>query len=164
VSTPYIGEIRMASFSFPPKGWAMCDGQFLPISQNQALFSLLGTMYGGDGRINFALPDLRGRVPLHADGMHTPGERGGRESHTLTAAELPQHSHGAVAATDATSTHPDGGRWGTTTGAHYGTAAQVVMAPGLVGNVGGSQPHPNLPPFLVVSFVIALVGIFPSQN
>jgi len=169
MSEPFLGEIRMMSFQFAPRNWALCNGQLLPINQNQALFSLLGTMHGGDGQTNFALPDLRGRTPVHMGqsdlgSYRDVGQRGGTEAHTLTSAELPQHTHGVLAAADATSTHPDGGRFGTTTGAHYGASPQVVMAPGLVGNVGGSQAHPNMPPYLVVSFAIALTGIFPSRN
>jgi microcystin-dependent protein len=159
-----MGEIKMTSFTFPPKGWAFCNGQLLPINQNQALFSILGTTYGGDGRVNFALPDLQGRTPLHAGNGFTLGQRGGQEATTLSTAQLPTHSHGVAAAADATTTHPDGARFGTTTGAHYGTAGQVVMAPGLVGSTGNGQAHPNMPPFLAVSFMIALQGIFPSQN
>ncbi|MBO9553153.1 tail fiber protein [Cellulomonas sp.] len=164
MATPYIGEIKMASFNFAPKGWALCNGQLLPINQNQALFSILGTTYGGDGRVNFALPNLQGRTPIHTGAGHTVGERGGEEAVTLGVSQLPAHAHAVAAAADANTTHPDGARFGTTTGAHYGPTGQVVMAPGLVASTGGGQAHPNMPPYLVVSFVIALQGIFPSQN
>lgn len=165
MSTPFLAELRLMSFVFAPKGWALCNGQLLPINQNQALFSLLGTTYGGDGRVNFALPDLRGRVPLHYGNIISFGQRGGEEAHTLSLAELPQHSHSVVASlADGTVTTP-----GTNVLASYnngyGAATSLVgLSPSTIANAGGSQPHENRSPFLTLSYVIALQGIFPSQN
>jgi microcystin-dependent protein len=165
MATPYLAEIRLMSFGFPPKGWALCDGQLLPINQNQALFSILGTTYGGDGRTNFALPDLRGRLPMHVGNGHTLGERAGEAAHTLTLGELPAHSHQPQATSAAgTATSPSGAQWAATVGAHYGPSSQAAMANGTVLPSGGNQAHENRPPFLTLSFVIALQGIFPSQN
>nr|WP_221282004.1 tail fiber protein [Chiayiivirga flava] len=158
----------MFSFGFPPRGWALCNGQLLPINQNQALFSLLGTTFGGDGRVNFALPDLRGRVPMHVGGSHTLGERGGEQAHTLSIAELPTHTHVAQAAGVAATTNtPTGGLMLSNSlgSAAYGPASNVVaMAPQAVANAGGSQAHLNMQPFLTISFCIALQGIFPSPT
>jgi microcystin-dependent protein len=158
------------SFGFPPKGWALCDGQLLPINQNQALFSLLGTTYGGDGRVNFALPDLRSRVPIHMGSGHTLGERGGEQAHTLSISEIPTHTHSAVG-TNTTGTTPasSGNLFAQAVqavGAVYVSPAQqlVAMSPAAVANVGGSQAHLNMQPFLVLNFSIALQGIFPSQT
>lgn len=156
------------SFEFAPKGWALCNGQLLPINQNQALFSLLGTTFGGDGRVNFALPDLRGRTPIHVGGEHTLGERGGEPAHTLSISELPEHVHVVNASTnsstDATPTNTL--VLSQSTGANlYGPATALeAMAPAAVGNVGGSQAHLNMQPFLTLNFCIALQGIFPSPN
>jgi microcystin-dependent protein len=157
------------SFVFAPKGWALCNGQPLPINQNQALFSLLGTTFGGDGRVNFALPDLRGRAPIHVGNSHTLGERGGEQAHTLSIAESPQHVHSVNATTvEATSGTPGNTLLtaqskGTSV---YASAASGLeaMSPAAVGNVGGSQAHLNMQPFLTLSFCIALQGIFPSPN
>jgi microcystin-dependent protein len=168
---PFLSEIRIFSFSYAPRGWAFCNGQLLPINQNQALFSLLGTTYGGDGRVNFALPDLRGRVPIHM-GSHTLGERGGEQAHTLSIAEIPTHTHlfsvnSAVggAAANATQGAPGGNYWANSGKAVYNTGAgNAVMSPQTVGNVGGSQAHLNMQPFLALNFCIALQGIFPSRN
>ena len=167
MAEPFISEIRIMSFVFAPKGWALCNGQLLPINQNQALFSLLGTTFGGDGRVNFALPDLRGRTPIHVGSGHTLGERGGEQAHTLNISELPTHSHVAVA-TSATQTTP------TPTGTSYyaevepsetySGAGNVAMNAAMVTNTGGSQAHLNMQPFLVLSFSIALQGIFPSAT
>jgi microcystin-dependent protein len=155
------------SFGFPPKGWALADGQLLPINQNQALFSLLGTTYGGDGRVNFGLPNLQGRVPIHMGSGHTPGERGGEQAHTLSIAELPTHVHSARAVTSDGVHIPSG----TTALAKsnpqqvYASASNLAaMDPRMVSNVGGSQAHLNMQPFLVLSMCIALQGVFPSQN
>ena len=168
MAEPFLSEIRMASFNFPPKGWALCDGQLLPINQNQALFSLLGTTYGGDGRVNFALPDLRGRTPIHMGSGHTLGERGGEQAHTLSIAEIPQHTHMETATTaTANSGAPSNTRLlATSQGAAFyaGTSNPVPFAAGAIGNVGGSQAHLNMQPFLVLNFCIALQGIFPSQT
>jgi len=157
----------MMSFGFPPKGWALADGQLLPINQNQALFSLLGTTYGGDGRVNFGLPNLQGRVPIHMGSAHTLGERGGEQGHTLSISEIPTHTHSA----QASSTDGDGPAAGATVllGASptkfWNPATNLTsLVPGTIANVGGSQAHLNMQPFLVLSFCIALQGIFPSQT
>jgi microcystin-dependent protein len=168
VAEPFLSEIRLMSFAFAPKGWALCNGQLLPINQNQALFSLLGTTFGGDGRVNFALPDLRGRAPIHAGSGHTLGERGGEETHTLSVAELPEHVHGwnAKSSPAATNTPDPTSLLASSTGDNaWGPAANLVaMSPGAILNTGGSQPHLNMQPFLTLSFCIALQGIFPSQT
>jgi microcystin-dependent protein len=170
VAEPFLSEIRIMSFGFAPKGWAHCNGQLLPINQNQALFSLLGTTFGGDGRVNFALPDLRGRTPIHVGGSHTLGERSGEQAHTLSVAELPQHVHAATATTaqaDASSNSAAPTRLPAQSNFSplYGSAAGLqAMAPNSLGNVGGSQAHLNMQPFLTLSFCIALQGIFPSPN
>ena len=164
MSTPFLGEIRIASSNFAPRGWALCNGQFLPINQNQALFSILGTMYGGNGVTTFALPNLQGRVPLNTGGSHMVGAVGGEESHVLTAAEMPPHTHVPRASADATTAEPVGARWGTTAQPHYGPSAQVAQATASVGRTGANQAHPNQPPYLVLTFMIALTGIFPSRN
>jgi microcystin-dependent protein len=165
MAEPFLSEIRIFSFVFAPKGWALCNGQLLPINQNQALFSLLGTTFGGDGRVNFGLPDLRGRIPIHVGSSHTLGERGGEQAHTLSIAEIPTHTHvlkGAEATADTN----------TATGAYLGSAAALYHAPtslttlaaATVTNTGGSQAHLNMQPFLTLTFGIALQGIFPSPN
>jgi microcystin-dependent protein len=168
VAEPFLAEIRMMSFVFAPKGWALCNGQLLPINQNQALFSLLGTTFGGDGRVNFALPDLRGRTPIHVGSGHTLGERGGEQAHTLSIAELPTHVHAfnATSAPSTANTPTSGTMIAKSVGADlYGTAsALVAMAPNALANVGGSQAHLNMQPFLTLSFCIALQGIFPSPT
>jgi microcystin-dependent protein len=152
------------SFNFPPKGWAFCSGQLLPINQNQALFSLLGTTYGGDGRVNFALPNLQGRAPIHVGAGHTLGERDGEQAHTLSAAEV-DHAHDATVSTNgADRAEPAGNVWAVASAAVYGDSANTAIASGLVGSVGGSQPHLNMQPFLTLSFSIALQGIFPSYT
>ncbi len=167
MAEPFLSEIRLMSFGFAPKGWALCNGQLLPINQNQALFSLLGTTFGGDGRVNFALPDLRGRVPIHIGGGHTLGEQGGEQAHTLTIAELPRHQHPLNASTStANSPVPTGNVLAATDGIQfYGPPTDLTaLQPGSVSNAGGSQAHLNMQPFLTVSFCIALQGIFPSPN
>ncbi|MFC0771842.1 phage tail protein [Terrimonas alba] len=156
------------SFNFPPKGWAFCNGQLLPINQNQALFSLLGTTFGGDGRVNFALPDLRGRVPIHVGNGHTLGERAGEQAHTLTIAELPSHSHNVnvIANTTADEQYVSATNYWASGGSFAGfhQSANTTMDPGIVLPVGGSQAHLNMQPFLTLNFCIALQGIFPSPN
>jgi microcystin-dependent protein len=169
MGTPFLSELRLVSFNFAPKGWTMCNGQLLPINQNQAIFSLLGTTYGGDGRVNFGLPDLRGRVPIHFGAGHTLGERGGEEAHTVSIAELPTHNHPISAATaQEDATKPSGNLMGTTTGTLtiYTTkhTIPVTMDPAVMPNLGGSQAHENRQPFLTLNWVIALQGIFPSQT
>jgi microcystin-dependent protein len=153
------------SFVFAPKGWALCNGQLLPINQNQALFSLLGTTYGGDGRVNFALPDLRGRAPIHFGSGHTLGERGGEQAHTLSISELPTHTHVLNGNTGTGQNNPPGAVLGKAAANMYGPpSALQTMGTNSVLNVGGSQAHLNMQPFLTLSFCIALQGIFPSPN
>lgn len=165
MAEPFLSEIRIMSFVFAPKGWALCNGQLLPINQNQALFSLLGTTFGGDGRVNFALPDLRGRTPIHVGSGHTLGERGGEQAHTLSIAELPEHTHVMNGSNTAAETNvATGGFLGIVTNTYTGPANLVAMAPGELGNVGGSQAHLNMEPFLTLNFSIALQGIFPSPT
>lgn len=154
------------SFDFAPKGWAMCNGQLLPINQNQPLFALLGTTFGGDGRVNFALPDLRARTPIHVGSGHTLGERGGEQAHTITTAELPLHIHtvqGSTADTNGND-NPSNRFLGSAAGMYHTPASPQSMNPGTIANAGGSQPHNNMQPFLTLTFAIALQGIFPSQN
>ena len=165
MADPFLGEIRLTSFNFAPKGWAMCNGQFLPINQNQPLFSLLGTTYGGNGQTTFALPDLRGRVAMHRGSGFTQGQAGGETAHTLTASELPQHIHFAAGSSgDADTPVPVGGRLASFNNGYSAAANVVTLAPATVTNTGGSQAHQNMAPFLTLTYVIALVGIFPSQN
>jgi microcystin-dependent protein len=166
VSEPFLSEIKVMSFGFPPKGWALCDGQLLPINQNQALFSLLGTTYGGDGRVNFGLPDLQGRTPMHMGSGHTLGERGGEQAHTLSISEIPTHVHVAngvsVAGDDPI---PAGNFLGQANNTYLlPDSSLTTLLPATVSNVGGSQAHLNMQPFLTLSFCIALQGIFPSQT
>jgi microcystin-dependent protein len=168
MGTPFMGEIKLIAWNFAPKGWSFCDGQFLPINQNQALFSLLGTSYGGDGRTTFALPDLRGRTPIHMGGGHLIGDVGGEAFHTLTESEMPQHLH-LLQATSATATTniPDGTLVlanSAPNDLYTGAAALVALIPSTVSNVGGSQPHENRQPLLALNFIVALQGAFPSRN
>ncbi len=166
MAEPFLSEIRMMSFVFAPKGWALCNGQLLPINQNQGLFSLLGTTFGGDGRVNFALPDLRGRTPIHVGSAHTLGERGGETVHTLLVSEEPTHVHAVNArATTADATTSVNNAFATAPAAVYGDPeALVAMSAAAVANVGGNQAHLNMQPFLTISFCIALQGIFPSPT
>lgn len=166
MAEPFLSEIRIMSFVFAPKGWALCNGQLMPINQNQALFSLLGTTFGGDGRVNFALPDLRGRTPIHVGSGHTLGEKGGEQAHTLTQSEMPAHTHVLNATSDnGTVPGPSGNVYAKTLGLSYSSATQLVaMSTETVTSVGGSQAHLNMQPFLTLSFCIALQGIFPSPN
>ncbi|HYS55215.1 MAG TPA: tail fiber protein [Thermoanaerobaculia bacterium] len=166
MAEPFLSEIRIMSFGFAPKGWALCDGQLLPINQNQALFSLLGTTYGGDGRVNFGLPNLQGRTPIHMGNGHTLGEQAGEQTHTLSIAELPTHIHSMRAADDPADTNVATANTylGKQTNT-YGPATNLTgMSPAEISNVGGSQAHLNMQPYLVLNFSIALQGIFPSQN
>jgi microcystin-dependent protein len=165
MSEPFLSEIKIMSFGFAPKGWALCDGQLLPINQNQALFSLLGTTYGGDGRVNFGLPDLQSRVPVHMGSAFTLGQRGGEQAHTLTNAEQPIHTHSVVGTTSGgDSPIPTGNYLGAADNV-YGPAASLTnLNPATITSTGGSQAHLNMQPFLTLSFCIALQGIFPSQT
>jgi microcystin-dependent protein len=168
MAEPFIGEIRMASFNFAPQGWAMCNGQLLPINQNQPLFSLLGTTYGGNGQTNFALPDLRGKVPIHLGAGFTQGQVGGQESHTITQQEMPAHFHFLQATkAEGAAVIPTGAHVLATSNGYeqYRAPTSLTpMVPGTVTNVGGNQAHQNMQPFTVINFVIALIGIFPSQT
>jgi microcystin-dependent protein len=153
------------SFGFAPKGWALCNGQLLPINQNQALFSLLGTTFGGDGRVNFALPDLRARAPIHVGSGHTLGERGGEQAHTLSIAEIPTHTHVAKATNNNGASPLLANNFlGAFNNGYNSPTALVSMEPSTLANVGGSQAHLNMQPFLTLNFSIALQGIFPSPN
>lgn len=166
MAEPFLSEIRIMSFDFAPKGWALCNGGLLPINQNQALFSLLGTTFGGDGRVNFALPDLRGRTPIHVGSGHTLGERGGEQAHTLSISELPQHTHVLNGTSNQGTTNvATNNLYAKTLGLTYSTPTQLVaMNAACVSNVGGSQAHLNMQPFLTLNFCIALQGIFPSPT
>ena len=166
MAEPFLAEIRMMSFGFAPKGWALCNGQLLPISQNQALFSLLGTTYGGDGRVTFALPNLQGRAPIHMGSGHTLGESGGEASHTLSISEIPQHTHVAMASSSATggNANPTNRFLGGGNNVYHSPTNLTTVTPATVANTGGSQAHLNLQPLLVLNLSIALTGIFPSQN
>ena len=169
MAEPFLSEIRIMSFVFAPKGWALCNGQLLPINQNQPLFSLLGTTFGGDGRVNFALPDLRGQVPIHVGSGHTLGEKGGQQAHTLSIAEIPTHTHSLMASSQAANASPPTPVANILASSAPGQAynsptSLVAMNPLSVANTGGSQAHLNMQPFLTLSFCIALQGIFPSPN
>jgi microcystin-dependent protein len=167
MAEPFLSEIRIMSFSFAPKGWALCNGQLLPINQNQPLFSLLGTTYGGDGRVNFALPDLRSRTPMHVGQGHLLGEKAGLEIQTLSLSQMPTHTH-LLSATTATGDTPvpTGNLLADSPGLIYATGISNLtpVLPADVTNAGGGQPHENRQPYLTLSFCIALQGIFPSQN
>jgi microcystin-dependent protein len=168
MAEPFLSEIRMMSFNFAPKGWALCNGQTLPINQNQALFSLLGTTYGGNGQTTFALPNLQGRVPLHMGSGFTLGQNGGETAHTLSMGEMTQHDHVYNASSVAANTNTPTSSLGLASSAGsflYGAPANLVpMSPDAVTFVGGSQAHENMQPYLTISFCIALQGIFPSPN
>jgi len=167
MAEPFLSEIRLFSFSFAPKGWALCNGQLLPINQNQALFSLLGTTYGGDGRVNFGLPNLQGRVAMHMGNSHTLGERGGEQAHTVSIPEMPTHTHSAMAspATGTQNVPANNMVLSQRAAKIYRPPSNLAaMVAGTTGNTGGSQAHLNMQPFLVINFSIALQGIFPSQT
>jgi microcystin-dependent protein len=164
MSEPFLGELKLVPWTYAAKGWAFCNGQLLPINQNQPLFSLLGTMYGGDGRVNFALPDLRGRAPMHV-GTNTQGAKFGEEAHTVTLNELPAHNHPVMANnTSATEPVPGGNALASSPNAYVPFANPTTIHPGTFSNVGGSQPHENRQPYLALNWMIALQGIFPSRN
>ena len=166
MSEPFLAEVRIVGFNFPPRGWAQCDGQILPISQNQSLFALLGTNFGGDGRTTFQLPDLRGRAPMHEGG--NPGGRGGEEVHALTLNEIPSHDHVVQGTTNtANLTNPAASLHGTTAGGRrpvtpYSAGSPVAMRNS--GIAGSGQGHDNMQPYLVLNFIIALTGLFPSRS
>jgi len=165
MSEPFLAELKIVSFNFPPKGWAFCNGQLLPINQNQALFSLLGTTYGGNGQTTFALPNLQGRCATHVGNGHIQGEQGGSEAVTLSIQELPQHTHLANATgADADAPVALGGRLASFNNGYRAPASLTTLSASTIGNVGGSQPHQNMSPYLVLNYIIALQGIFPSQN
>jgi microcystin-dependent protein len=166
MATPFLSEIRMFTFGFAPKGWAQCNGQLLPINQNQALFALLGTTYGGNGQTTFALPNLQGQVPFHMGNGHVLGERGGELSHTLTIQEMATHIHVNMVGSTALGNKgtPGGNVWAAAGANPYGTAPDSAMNPASISSTGGSQAHTNMQPYLVLNFCIALQGIFPSQN
>lgn len=169
MSEPFLSEIKIVSFNFPPKGWALCNGQFLPINQNQALFALLGTTYGGNGQTTFALPNLRGRVPIHTGNGHTLGEAAGSTSVTVNIQQMPQHLHFMQASSSngdsAFPSNPNPNVLAATNAPIYsGPNSLTTLSPAAVTSVGGSQPHNNMMPYLVLNFIIALQGIFPSRN
>jgi microcystin-dependent protein len=166
MSEPFLSEIKLVSFNFAPKGWALCNGQMLPINQNQALFALLGTTYGGNGQTTFALPNLRGRVPIHMGNGHTLGEAAGSTSVTINIQQLPTHTHALMGSGSTGDTPvPTNTVLAETPANIYGDpAALTTLNPINVSNVGGSQPHNNMMPYLVLNFIIALQGIFPSRN
>ena len=171
MSEPFLAEVRIVGFDFAPRGWAFCDGQILPINQNQSLYSLLGTTYGGDGRTSFALPDLRGRTPIHVGssngGQHGLGQKSGEETHTLTANEIPQHSHPLQASSkDGDTLIPSGAVLAREVGGIYeqNTTNRISLRDGTITNVGGGQAHENMQPYIALNFCIALMGLFPSRN
>ena len=167
MAEPFLSEIKIVSFNFPPKGWALCNGQLLPINQNQALFALLGTTYGGNGQTNFALPNLRGRVPIHMGNGHTLGEAAGSTAVTVSTSQLPTHTHFAKGSKAVGNAFiPTSNLLAKVEGvdAYQGPNNLVAMSPTSISNVGGSQPHNNMMPYLVLNFIIALQGIFPSRN
>lgn len=166
MSQPFMAEIKIISWNFAPRGWAFCNGQLMPINQNQALFSLLGVTYGGNGQTNFALPDLRDRVPMHMGQGHDLGERGGEAAHTLSLSEMTQHTHFLNANTGVgTETTPNTAVLAKAPANAYAPPANLTaLNAGTSLNTGGSQPHVNMQPYLGLYFVIALLGIFPSQN
>lgn len=165
MSEPFLSEIKIVSFNFPPKGWALCNGQLLPINQNQALFALLGTVYGGNGQTNFALPNLRGRTPMHMGGGHALGEAAGSTAVTINMQTMAQHLHFEQAQPLAGNSLPAVGNLFSQASNVYRTPDNLIsINAGSVSNVGGSQPHNNMMPYLTLNFIIALQGIFPSQN
>lgn len=167
MSQPFIGEIRMFAGNFAPVGWAFCNGALIPISENDALFNLIGTTYGGDGQNTFALPNLQSRVPVHVGPGFALGQAAGAESVTLTVSQIPAHSHVPLCLANAGSSDtPSGNFWAAATGAtNYDDGApSAALAPAAIGSAGGSQPHDNMIPFLVINFIISLFGVFPSQS
>ncbi len=174
MSNPFVAEIRIFAGNFAPKGWALCDGQLLPISQNTALFSLLGTTYGGDGKSNFALPDMQGNAPMHPGqgaglSLRDLGETAGEQTVTLLQSEMPAHAHTAQAGADSTAFTPVNNAWSTlgttrTPPPLYQTTSNVQMNPFATSIAGGNLPHNNMPPFLGLTFIIAMQGVFPPRS
>jgi microcystin-dependent protein len=170
MGTPYVGEIRMVGFNFAPAGWAFCNGQLMPISENDTLFTLIGTTYGGDGQETFALPNLQSRIPIHAGqgpGMpaYTLGEMAGTETITLTTGQIPSHNHAALATSNSgNQSTPQNGIWASPGQGVYGTGTpSLAMKANLMANSGGNQPHENMMPYLTINFVISLYGVYPTQ-
>ncbi|BAU27073.1 microcystin-dependent protein [Aneurinibacillus soli] len=164
MSEPFIGEIRMFSMNYPPQGWALCNGQLLSINSNQALYSLIGTAFGGNGTTTFALPNLQGRVPTQMPNISAVGQSGGEEAHALTISEMPAHTHQAYAGSEKLYDTPVGNVWGTSTPTNYAPQANSQMHAHALAQSGGSQAHSNMQPYTVVNFCIALTGIYPSRN
>jgi microcystin-dependent protein len=167
MSEPFLAEIKIVGFNFAPRGYAFCDGQILPINQNQSLYSLLGTTYGGDGRVTFGLPDLRGRAPIHTGPINRLGTKGGAERHTLSQNEIPSHTHQVKATnSDATTGDPEGAMWAANSdGTNYASSSRdTTMSSSNLTSAGGGQAHYNMQPYLAIYFVIALQGLFPSRN
>lgn len=170
MATPFIGEIRITGFGFAPRGWALCTGQAMQINQNQPLFSLIGTTFGGDGKVTFLLPDLRGRAPLHPGKLagtptYTLGQKGGEEQHTLVTGEMPRHNHNPVGSSGGPANpSPSNNFWPTGAQLYVGSPLNTPMAVNAIANAGSNQPHENRPPYTVVNFIISLAGIFPTQN
>ena len=168
MSEPFLAEIMIVGFNFAPRGWALCDGQVLPINQNQSLYSLLGTTYGGDGRVTFALPEMRGRTPMHVGPGHTQGQKSGEETHTLSGAEIPAHTHQAQASSSAANQIDPTAHVLASAApiaiSVYGSGATSDMGAGTVASTGGGQGHDNMQPYLALNFCIALQGLFPSRN
>lgn len=163
MGTPYLGEIKMIAWNYPPRGWAFCNGQLLAINQNQALFAILGTTYGGNGTTNFALPNLQGRVPAHVGSTVSLGQQGGSQAVTLNTSQI-GHGHNVNASANANTNAAPGNFPAGAPSSVYGSGADTSMNAGIVSTVGGSQPHNNLQPYLVINFIIALQGVFPSRN
>lgn len=167
MSEPFLAEIRIVGFDFAPRGWAFCDGQILPINQNQSLYSLLGTTYGGDGRTSFGLPDLRGRTPIHVSGGsgHPQGQKGGEESHVLSTTEMPPHKHDWLASDgNGDQPIPVGNRLGSFSNGYRGGQDLTSLSSGSLANVGAGQGHNNMQPCIALNFCIALQGLFPPRN
>jgi microcystin-dependent protein len=165
MATPFLGEIKIVSFNFPPKGWALCNGQLLPINQNQALFAILGTTYGGNGTTNFALPNFQGCVPMHTGKGFDLGQTGGESTHTLLLDEIPSHTHVPVGGSNSpTVASPADAYWPTTSDGSYSPTSTTTLAPTAIAFAGGNQPHDNMSPYLTLSFCIALQGIFPTRS
>jgi microcystin-dependent protein len=168
MAEPFIAEIKLIAWNFPPRGWAFCNGQLLPINQNQALFALLGTTYGGNGQTTFALPNLQARVPVHfgagGGGTYALGQVGGESTHTLSVAEIPAHTHTVSAGSGAPDRGSPAANFCAANPGAYAAGSNAALAAAAVASAGGSQPHENEPPYLVINMCIALVGIFPSQT